>query len=471
MSHSTHLNALAWAICFAGLSPAFAGSNGGHLGWCIGVGNPHQNHGCTGGAAPSGHQTTSQPPQVTQPTGGTVPSVQTQIPTPQTITVPVGGGTLISDPQGFNTNSATVVVPVLPGGTTVDKQNPAKPTAQDRVPSLTLQATSVAQPPSQGPTSVTLPPAITMVVPALPGGTTVDKQNPATPTAHQAPAISTLQATSVAESPAQVPSSVTRPPAITVVTHNSGAVVQVTPVTTLSRPRPIANPVTGQVPVLAPGLPTQQAPQPVATPQPQQPTVHVTAPVLLPPIHVVANPSTQIITVNPPQPPVVVTQLHPPILVAATQPTKLVTTVNPSLSPGLAMQPHSPGLVTLNQLSHPGTTESTPQPPVQDQAVQPQGQTLGEQMHPATWVVPSPGRQPSHDLPFRMSMEIMPRTTHCLASGFGWRREQRPDGTWRLAGAHPDLRTTDVLVRDIPANHHLHSGCVVEVVRREVMKN
>lgn len=92
-------------------------------------------------------------------------------------------------------------------------------------------------------------------------------------------------------------------------------------------------------------------------------------------------------------------------------------------------------------------------------------------MHPATWVVPSPGRQPSHDLPFRMSMEIMPRTTHCLASGFGWRREQRPDGTWRLAGAHPDLRTTDVLVRDIPANHHLHSGCVVEVVRREVMKN
>jgi hypothetical protein len=68
-------------------------------------------------------------------------------------------------------------------------------------------------------------------------------------------------------------------------------------------------------------------------------------------------------------------------------------------------------------------------------------------------------------------MDTLPRMANCLASGFGWRREQGPDGHWRLAGAHPDLRTMDALVRDIPANHHLHSGCVVEVVRRETAKN
>jgi len=133
-----------------------------------------------------------------------------------------------------------------------------------------------------------------------------------------------------------------------------------------------------------------------------------------------------------------------------------------------------PGQVTVNQPTQQVTMVNTPRPSVGDQVVQPLAQTAGgvrPQMPLVTWVVSSPGRQPSHDLPFRVTMETMPRAAHCLASGFGWRREQLPDGTWRLAGAHPDLRTTDALVRDIPANHHLHSGCVVEVVRRELARN
>jgi hypothetical protein len=212
---------------------------------------------------------------------------------------------------------------------------------------------------------------------------------------------------------------------------------------------------------------------PIATPKPQQP-VQLTVPVLQPHIHGLVNPPQQVTTVNPPQPPVVVTQLYPPVLVAVNQPTQQVTTVSPPLPPGVVTQPNPPGQFTVNLPTQQVTMVSTPRPSLEDQAVQPLAQTAGgasPQMPLVTWVVPSPGRQPPHDLPFRVTMETMPRTAHCLASGFGWRREQLPDGTWRLAGAQPDLRTTDALVRDIPANHHLHSGCVVEVVRRELAKD
>ncbi len=559
MTHSKHLNVLALAVCVACISPTPALAAGGHQGWCIGVGNPHHNSGCTGGSGSNnGHQTNSQPAQVTQTHGGTKPPAQT--PTPQTVTVPVVVQPPDQGPSSVTVTSATtMVVPTLPGGTTVDKQNPAKPSAQTQAPAIVLQPTVVAQPPDQGPSSVTATSPAIVVMPTLPGGTTVDKQNPTGPAAHHAPATSTLQVTSVAQPSAQGPSSVMRPPAITVVTQNPGAVIQVNPVTTLSRPRPTANPVIGQVPVLAPAIPTQRPPQPIATPQPQQPTqvavpllqpplptqqapqpvatpqpqqpvqvatplmtpplptqqvpqpvatpqpqrpvqvatplmtpplptqqapqpiatpqpqqpTQVAVPLLQPPIHGVMNPPLQVTTVNPPQPPVVVTQLHSPVLVALNQPTQQVTTVSPPLPSGVVMQPHPLGQVAVNQPTQQVTTLNTARPPLGDQVAQQLALTAGgvsPQMPLVTWVVSSPGRQPSHDLPFRVSMETTPRTTHCLASGFGWRREQLPDGTWRLAGAHPDLRTTDALVRDIPADHHLHSGCVVEVVRRELAR-
>lgn len=78
-------------------------------------------------------------------------------------------------------------------------------------------------------------------------------------------------------------------------------------------------------------------------------------------------------------------------------------------------------------------------------------------------VVPSqPGRQ--RELPsYRTSDGTL---VHCLAGGFGWRYVADADGVVRLAGRLPVLRTTDAIVRDLPANQLMLPECVVSVRRR-----
>jgi len=228
------------------------------------------------------------------------------------------------------------------------------------------------------------------------------------------------------------------------------------PLPTQPLPQPIATPqpqrpVPVAVPMLQPTLPTPQPQQPVAIPAPLK-TELQPPPLKPPPIHIVLNPPTQgAVTMTPARPPVAVER--PPTVIVL----PLIVGGDPQRPPVYPTIP--PTDSTVSQVSGPkqpaGEVVAKTQPVLT-------GSDSGE------WVVSSPGRQRSHNLPTRVSMDSSPRTVHCLASGFGWRREQMPDGTWRLAGAHPDLRTMDTLVRDIPANHHLHSGCVVEVVRREL---
>ena len=54
----------------------------------------------------------------------------------------------------------------------------------------------------------------------------------------------------------------------------------------------------------------------------------------------------------------------------------------------------------------------------------------------------------------------------CLAGGYGWRYVVGEDGVARLVGRLPILRSTDVIVRDIPANHMMSPECVVVVKPR-----
>jgi len=82
------------------------------------------------------------------------------------------------------------------------------------------------------------------------------------------------------------------------------------------------------------------------------------------------------------------------------------------------------------------------------------------------WVVAGLGRQRAFALPARTEVAEVQVPIHCLASGFGPRREQKADGSWEIKGLHAQLRTTESIIRNIPANHHRDAGCLIEVRRR-----
>jgi hypothetical protein len=82
------------------------------------------------------------------------------------------------------------------------------------------------------------------------------------------------------------------------------------------------------------------------------------------------------------------------------------------------------------------------------------------------WILPNMGWQKPHLLPTVKGSVDGVAHRQCIASGYGWRREQLPDGSWRMIGVHPQLRTNDAIIRDIPANHYNQSSCMVEVIRR-----
>jgi hypothetical protein len=213
-----------------------------------------------------------------------------------------------------------------------------------------------------------------------------------------------------------------------------------------------------QVPTLKPPLPQPQVPvrEPIAVPQPQTPPQQV--PTLQPPLPQPQVPVREPIAVPQPQiPPHQVPTLQPPLPVVKPQVPPTVTSVTPphpiTTQPPQVITPPSRPVTqphTQPPVGHPGGTQTTGGP---------------GPGHGIDWIVQLPGRQPPHALPVRVE-PADGSTVHCVASGFGWRRQQRDDGSWQLIGVHAHLRTTDMLVRDIPANRHSHAGCVLEVVRR-----
>lgn len=79
-------------------------------------------------------------------------------------------------------------------------------------------------------------------------------------------------------------------------------------------------------------------------------------------------------------------------------------------------------------------------------------------------VTDQPGRQAHHAAPSYRTADG--QVVECLAGGFGWRYVMQSDGSVRLSGRLPVLRTTDVIVRDLPANHLVSPECIVAVRRR-----
>lgn len=128
-------------------------------------------------------------------------------------------------------------------------------------------------------------------------------------------------------------------------------------------------------------------------------------------------------------------------------------------------QPGGPGSAgTVLTRPRPIPREWTPAPTLTASAtiVAPAGPGLSAWV--AGPVTAQPGRQGHHALPSYKTGEG--DVVHCLAGGFGWRYVPEKDGSTRLVGRLPALRSADVIVRDVPANQLMSPECVVTVRRR-----
>jgi hypothetical protein len=339
----------------------------------------------------------------------------------------------------------------------------------------------------QPPQPVVVPPQVVQVPqPTGQGGTVVVRPQPQVPvvTVNPPQPLATVQApvSNQLVPMLQPPQPVVVPPQVVQVpqpTGQGGTLVLTPqpqlPVVTVNPPQPLAMvqaPVSNQlVPMLQPPQPVVVPPQVVQVPQPtgQSGTVVLTP-----------QPQVPVVTVTPPQPPMLGPQAVTTQLVPVIPPRPPVTQVP---MPGWFVggdigrpQPQKPPITTPHGARPPTGGQSKPdaQRPPQVGITTPwspqQGPGTQTDFKPdsggLTWVVRLPGRQLPHALPTRLDVAHGEAPVHCLASGFGWRKQAREDGGWELVGFHPHLRTTDILVRDIPANRHAHAGCVLEVVRR-----
>ncbi|MDP3519164.1 MAG: hypothetical protein Q8S02_00930 [Hydrogenophaga sp.] len=420
------------SVCAALAGIALPGWTAGtQTGWCIGVGNKHSTSACTGGT-PQLDTTPNQLPSVNQP-----PNTQTgpvHVPTPLVLTVPVG------QPP-----------------TDVQLQRPDQPMLAIPQPQVVLQ--EILRPRPLQPTKPPQPQVVNTPG-VMQGGNLVLAPQPQVPVVTVTPPqpLGTVlpQVTNQLVPLAQPPRPVVNPPQVVAIPTPGvvqGGTVVLTPkpqvpVVTVTPPQPLGTvlpQVTNQlVPLAQPPHPVVNPPQVVAIPTPG---VAQGGNVVLTP-----QPQVPVVTVTPPQPPVVVPPQVTTLLVPVLPPKPPTTQVVPPRSPQpeLVVSAHRP--------------TDTPQAVPQGGVVQPQ---VTPHNGGSTWVVRLPGRQPAHALPTRIDVASGGAPVQCVVSGFGWRKQPQADGGWELIGFHPHLRTTDILVRDIPANRHTHAGCVLEVVRRQ----
>jgi len=235
------------------------------------------------------------------------------------------------------------------------------------------------------------------------------------------------------------------------------AVPQATPMLV---PQPVPPQVPVAVPPMVPPLAPQAVPQatPMLAPQPVPPRAPVAVPPMVPPLAPQAVPQATPMLVPqpvPPRAPVPTPPLSPP----------LVNATGSGSSPAQALVLLPASQTTTVVIRRPVSTSQTPVRGVDPQS---QGVSLVQAATREPWTVgivtEQPGRQRGHSAPSYRTADG--HLVQCLAGGFGWRYVVRSDGSVRLAGRLPVLRTTDVIVRDLPANHLVSPECVVAVRRR-----
>lgn len=428
-------------------------------------------------------------------------TVSVQGPAVQTPQPPV-----IAPPQQTQRPPVITAQPQVP----VTTSNPAIPLAQQQ-PVVTSTPQPLAQPTlptltgGNNPPSVAVPPSLQTKPPVITAQpqVPVTTSNPSIPLAQQQPVVTStpqpiaqppLQTVStgnnrppVAIPPGQQPKPpvITAQPQVPVTTSNPAIpLAQQQPVVT-STPQTLAQPT---LPTLTTGnnqppvaIPTGQQPKPpVITAQPQVPittsnpaiplalrppvttsTPQPLAQPQLPPTVVTAQPPVAIPPVRQPGPAQVLAQ--PPITIAQTTPGagQTPTAVTPTPHIGTTI-PSTAGNGPGNPPGDPRTGDNgTPVLVVSGVPASAAVSAGGR-----AWVVPGLGRQLAHQLPTRTEPVDDATPIHCVASGFGLRRAKKADGSWEITGLHEHLRTTESVIRNIPANHHRDAGCLIEVRRR-----
>jgi hypothetical protein len=231
---------------------------------------------------------------------------------------------------------------------------------------------------------------------------------------------------------------------------------RVPPLAPQATPTLVPQAVPAQAPVAVPPRVPPLAPQATPTLVPQ--AVPAQAPVAVPP---------RVPPLAPQGTPTIVPQAVPPKAPVATPPLSpsLVNATSSGSSPAQALVLLPASQTTAVVIRRPVSTGQTPVRGVDPQS---QGVSLVEAATHEPWTVgivtEQPGRQRGHSAPSYLTADG--HLVQCLAGGFGWRYVVSHDGSVRLAGRLPVLRTTDVIVRDLPANHLVSPECVVAVRRR-----
>lgn len=124
-----------YALLFAGLSlglsdPAFA--DGGHLGWCNGVGNPHQVSSCGGGTQPPTTLLPGSIPTANQIPGVAVPPTPMQVP----VLAPVQSPSLVPTPTPGATPQMVPQIVAIPGQIPMQVPTPTPGATPQMVPQI-----------------------------------------------------------------------------------------------------------------------------------------------------------------------------------------------------------------------------------------------------------------------------------------------------------------------------------------------
>lgn len=460
------------------LVAAFPAQAEPHLGWCLGVGNPHQSAYCGSGTRPPQSNPVTLGPGLQTPPGGTGPGSnprppstqlpqQPQQPVPQTIALPV-----LPVAQGTSgpLTPSTVTLQAIPGPGTTSVTQGGGP--------VQLPPIVVTLPPQPRPISAAIitPPAATMDVPPLSyvshqivvGPIAVPQVvvNAGGPGAQAVPGQIIL-------TPIAIP--VPQPPAGTVPPPKPAALQPPLPGVALI-PQATPNPQTVGallVPVLMPPLPGTPDPVPQGVPDPQRPG-QVLVPVLIPgrpvpegkppqgvpgaqlPDQILVPVLVPSLPARPPRPDIPQgvpnpqrptalqpPPLRPPIIVTPKPPQVIAAVVFPRPKPRPVLVP--PTTLLQPSLSH---RPAVARPPVG-----------------TAQITQQPGRQPSGDQPVFTDPFGGGHWT-CAASGLGTRQVLK-GGRVITTGVERHVGNVDALGRDVPAKHPKHPHCIIAVQRRD----
>lgn len=455
------------------------------LGWCLGVGNPHQSAHC----GDSNRPPVTNPVNPLVPPGGTqgpgqVPDVPTVTQLPQVPQEPV--------PQ-------TIVLPVTPGGQIPPTGPGQGPVIQPQTPLTTVTITGTPGPgvttvtPGGGP--VQLPPVVVTLPPEPrpipPGGGTTPAVTalavpPLTYVSHQI-TVGTVNVPQIVVNatgpgaqavpgqiiltPIAIP--VPQPPAGTVAPPRQPSLVPPRPGTVaVPQGTPTAQtPGAVLVPVLIPSLPGDPGQTPQGVPNPQQPG-QVLVPVLIPPLPGGTQPTPQgtpgaqlptqvlvpILTPPvPPQPNPVPQGVPKPQANPALQP--------PPLRPTITLRPQPPQVIATLVFPRPKPRPVLVPPTTILQPTVTRAPTVTRPPIGTGQIAARPGRHAGGAHP-AFADPAGGGNWNCVASGMGVRQVLK-GGRLVTTGVQRHAGNVDALGRDVPAKHPKHPHCIISVQRRD----